>query len=353
MKQLMKSACFTDLHLGKKANSQQHNQDCLDFIDWFIEQVHNEGDVDHIIFGGDWHENRSSLNISTLNASYEAARRINDIGLPVFFLVGNHDLYHRHSREIHSVKHLAEFDNFHVIDEITIADSIGENGVLFVPYIFHDEYPQLVKYLDIPFWFGHFEFQGFEVTGHGMIMPTGPNPDDFQGPQHIVSGHFHKRQAHQNIVYMGNTFPMDFGDAGDHNRGMMFYDHNTDEMRFRDWPDCPKYVKTTLTDILDNTVTLYPNSRVKCIVDVPISFEESTSLRQNFIEKHNLREFTLEESHELRQALSETETGIDWESSDQLASVDEVVQQMLKEIETDQLDNEKLVSIYNDLKTQH
>lgn len=49
---LRKTAAFTDLHLGKKANSEQHNQDCLNFVDWFVEQVQKEGDVDNIFFFG-------------------------------------------------------------------------------------------------------------------------------------------------------------------------------------------------------------------------------------------------------------------------------------------------------------
>ena len=138
-------------------------------------------------------------------------------------------------------------------------------------------------------------------------MPTGPAAADFAGPKHIVSGHFHKRQAQDNIVYMGNTFPMDFGDAGDFARGMMTYDHITDEMDFIDWAECPKYIKTRLTDLLDGSTKLYPGSRVKCLVDVPISFEESTVLRQKFLEDYELREFSLEESQELDDALTDTQ----------------------------------------------
>jgi hypothetical protein len=346
-KHLVKGAHFTDIHFGKKANSETHNQDCLNFISWFCDQVRADPDIDHIMFLGDWNENRSSLNISTLNYSYRGAKMLNDLNIPVYFVIGNHDLYHRHTREIHSVIPFAEFDNFILIDEPTVIDEI-QNKVLMCPYLFHEEYSKLVQYLDIPFWAGHFEFKGFEVTGYGMIMPTGPDPVDFNGPRHIVSGHFHKRQANANVVYIGNTFPMDFGDAGDFERGCMIYDHTKDEMVFHNWEDCPKYIKTTLTDILDNTSILYPNSRVKCFVDVPISFEESAALRQSFTERFNLREFTFEESHELKAVLSDTEANINWDDQ-KLAGVDELVEQMLMEITSDHIDSNKLIEIYHGL----
>ena len=207
------------------------------------------------------------------------------------------------------------------------------------------------NYTNIPFWAGHFEFKGYVVTGYDITMPTGPDPIIFEGPKYIVSGHFHKRQVKSgidNVVYMGNTFPMDFGDAGDVNRGMMVYDHEKEKMVFLDWGDCPKYIKTNLSDLLDKSVTLYPNSRVRCTVDIPVTFEESTFLKQNFTEKFNLREFTLEESREMADLLSETESNIDWEKN-KLASVNQLVVQMLNDIDSEHIDNQLLIDIYQEL----
>jgi len=349
-KTLKRGGFCTDIHFGRKSNSSQHNQDCLDFIDWFCERVKEEK-CDYVAFLGDWNENRSALNIATLNYSYKGAKKLNDLGVPVYFVVGNHDLYHRYSREVHSVLPFVEFDNFIVVDHPYVEDKI-HNKALFVPYMFHEEYPSLVEYSNIPFWAGHFEFKGFEVTGYGMIMPTGPDPKDFKGPNHIVSGHFHKRQAEGNVVYMGNCFPMDFGDAGDFNRGMMVYDHVKDDMRFLDWKECPKYIKTTLSALIDGNVPLYPNARVKCIVDIPLSFEESTIIRKKYTDDHGLREFVMEESAQLQQALSDTETTIDWDN-EELSSVNELVVQMLNNIESDQINNDMLVSIYQELMVEN
>ena len=38
-----KVAVCTDLHFGPTSNNQQHNQDCSDFIDWFIETAKANG----------------------------------------------------------------------------------------------------------------------------------------------------------------------------------------------------------------------------------------------------------------------------------------------------------------------
>jgi len=347
IKRLCKTAICTDIHFGKKSNSDVHNQDCLDFITWFCEQVKADPQIDNVAFLGDWHENRSALNISTLKYSYQGAKMLNDLGMPVFFIIGNHDLYHRHTREIHSVVAFQEFKNFHIIDEPIILPQLGD-GTLMSPYLFHHEYGDLRKHLNIPIWMGHFEFKDFVVTGYNITMPTGPDVKDYKGPKHIFSGHFHKRQANENVIYVGNTFPMDFSDAGDFERGMATYDFINDDVDFIDWPDCPKYIRTTLTDVIDNGMNIPPNSRVKCIVDVPISYEESTSLRQTFLEKLHLREFTMEESKDVAAALSGTVTDVD--DSYDLANINDLMVQMLGDIDTDHIDNQLLIHIYKNIK---
>lgn len=340
---LTKAAMLTDIHFGRKGNSPEHNDDCLAFIDWFCDNVRNDPTIDHINFLGDWHENRSALNISTLKASLEGARKLNDLGLPVFFIVGNHDLYNRHNRDIHGLHHLEELTNFTIIDEPVVYTDIGE-GTLYSPFLFHNEYENLVEALGVPVWCGHFEFRGFVITGHSVVMPTGPEATEYAKPKKIFSGHFHKRQANNNIVYIGNAFPMDFSDAGDIGRGMCVYDHCTDDGLFYDWEDCPKYQKCTLSSLIDKSAKLLTNARVRCIVDVEISFEESAKIKQAFVQKFNLREFTLEESKDLSNALKfGDDVGQD---VDDLKSVDDLIMEMLNTIEAPQIDKAMLIKIF-------
>ena len=41
-----KAACFTDIHWGRKNNSELHNQDCLRFVEWFCGEVKKDTDID-------------------------------------------------------------------------------------------------------------------------------------------------------------------------------------------------------------------------------------------------------------------------------------------------------------------
>lgn len=347
---LMKGAYFTDIHVGAKANSEQHNQDCHDYVDWFCDNVKKEGDVDYICFVGDWHEVRNSINIFTLKHSYEMAKKINSLGLPVYFIIGNHDLYHRSNRDIYSTYAWSEFENFIMVEEPTVVENMGD-GVLMCPYLFHEEYPKLVEYRNVPMWVGHFEFKGFIVTGYNITMKSGPDHNDFNHQKRIISGHFHKRQTMGNTTYIGNTFPTSFADAGDFERGMMIYNHDGDDMKFLDWEDCPKYISGTLSSILDGKTKLYPNARVKCVADIPINYEESIEIRKTMIENNQLREFVIEESNEINEALTETETEVEVEVDleGELGDVDEMVVGMLGDIDSEHIDNQLLIDEYVNL----
>src|SRR6056300_351241 len=70
-----KAAVFTDIHFGLKSNSKQHNQDCEEFVDWFIQTAKDRG-CETAIFCGDWHHNRNSLNITTMDATLRSLEKL-------------------------------------------------------------------------------------------------------------------------------------------------------------------------------------------------------------------------------------------------------------------------------------
>lgn len=338
MSKLTKGAALTDIHFGARGNSAQHNQDCLDYLDWFCGNV-VQYNCDFVVFLGDWFENRNALNVSTLHYSYMGAKKLNDLNIPVYFIIGNHDLYHRHNREVHSTIFMSEFDHFKLITEPTVIPDI-HGSALLCPYMFHDEYPDLLKFNKTPIWYGHFEFQNFIVTGTGIRMPSGPNPDHFNKPKFIFSGHFHKRQRGNNIIYIGNTFPTSFGDANDFERGMMIFDHVNQVPEFLNWDNCPKFIKLKLSELLDETVKIYSNSRVKCLLDVPITYEEQIAIKHSFQQDYSLRDFVFEE-----ETLS-VSSGNELEEVDQLESTNDMVIRMLQDIDDAKINNDLLLNIY-------
>lgn len=336
---------FTDIHFGKKNNSALHNQDCLDFVEWFCEKVKADRDISHVVFMGDWFENRNAVNIMTLNYAADALVKLNALGIPIYIIIGNHDLYHRQNRKIFSTRIFEEFDNVTMVNEPMVLDST----ILICPFLFREEYPSLAEYSKLPYWMGHFEFRNFVVTGSDRRIEHGPDHRAFKEPTYIFSGHFHKRQAQDNIIYIGNTFPMDYGDAWDDARGMCILDTSNDEVDFIDWEDCPKYRKVKLTDVLsDQSLVFPPKCRVRCMIDVDIGYSDAQTLREEMIKQVGLREFSLEENlTEKKDAIAGDEAISDFD----LSSLNDAVIKMLETgvTGTSTIDPQRLIDIYGKL----
>jgi DNA repair exonuclease SbcCD nuclease subunit len=342
-----RTACFTDIHWGCRGNSEVHNDDCQRFIDWFCELVKSDPEIDSIAFLGDWYESRSAINTSTLNYSHKAAKQLNELGLPVYFIIGNHDLYHKNTRKVYAPITFGEFSNFIVINEPTEVPELGD-GSFLCPYLFHHEYPTIKEqYKHLPVWFGHFEFMGFVITGQNHKMLTGPNPLDFATQRRVFSGHFHKRQTMGNVTYIGNTFPTNYSDSGDNARGAAVYDHDTDTLTTHDWLECPKYQRVLLSDLIEKGPgeLIHPGSRVRCYIDQAINYEETMALKDAILEEFFLREFVVEEVVNLNEIASDTNI----EDGDALEDVDHLVVRLLGGLQTDKIKPETLIAIYGGL----
>lgn len=342
-----KIAMFGDIHYGCRGNDIVHNKDCLTFIEWFTEQV-KITECDCIIFLGDFWENRSALNVGTINYGLQGLRMLNELNIPIYFIVGNHDLFFRNNRNMHSIELFREFNNVHVVDTpLSINDEL-----LILPYLFKEEYVDIsVQINQHKFVFGHLEFKNFYLTGasnqvceHGFLHKL------LNGPKYIFSGHFHKRQCSDNIIYIGNPFGTNYGDVNDYERGMCILDVETEEVDFLNY-DGPSFFRTSLSKLAMEDVQLKKFARVKCLLDLPeISYSEAQLIKKEFMEIYELREFILEQNtRELQETLSEV--AIKELDDMDLNSIDESIKKLI----VDGIDKGglicpvKLVEIYGDI----
>lgn len=339
-----KIAMFTDIHWGNHHNSVQHNLDCTTYIEWFIDKV-TQNNVDAIFFLGDWFEHRGAINSLTSYYSINALRRLNSLDIPVLMLVGNHDLYHRHNREIHSAETFRELKNIHIIDQ---PSKLGD--MLLLPYLFKDEYPLIAPQVNqSKYVFGHFEFRNFYLTGTNARAEHGYHHKLFDGPTHIFSGHYHKRQATDNVIYIGNPFGTSYADAGDYERGCCMLDIHTEEVSFIDYEAGPTYLKTELSSLVDELVKPRPKARIRCLLDIEVTYSEAQAIKSEFMELYDLRELILEENAKEQQSALE-ESMAELEELD-LSSLDETVMKLIETgvQSTSTIVPTKLVAIYKDL----
>ena len=330
-----RAACFTDIHFGNKNNNKVHNQDCSEFVDWFID---NSKDCETCIFLGDWHHHRATVNVSTLNVSVNNVKKLSENFERVYMIMGNHDLYYREKRELNSLPYADLFDNVTLVEDILVEDDVA-----LVPWLVGNEWTKLQK-IKAKYMFGHFELPHFKMNAM-VEMPDhgGLNTSHLSSPDYVFSGHFHKRQVQGNIHYLGSPFPHNYADAWDDDRGMMKLEWNG-EPEYIDF-DGPRYRTVPLSRLIDEADTIL-NDKTYCraVLDVNITYEEASFIKETFAEQYKLRDITLVPN-------KKEEHAQDWKTIDdiEVENVDQIVYNSLNAVDSEMIDKKLLVDIYNSL----
>jgi len=333
-----KAVIFTDLHLGKKNNSDIHNNDCLDYIDWMVAQAKEFG-AETAICTGDFHDVRATINIKTMNYSIKVLEKLSAAFDKTYMILGNHDLFNKSSLTIHSLAYAPHIPNIHVIEKPT---TLGNST--FIPWIADNDYTPLSN-AKSPYVFAHLELPNFYMNSQ-IRMPdhNQANAEMFNGPEYIFSGHFHKRQIYKNksgseIIYLGNCFPHNYSDINDTSRGCVLLEHGKEPI-FVDWEDCPKYKIETLSNLLETPEdSLSAKTYMRVQTDMDLPYDEINFIRDTLQKQFNAREIIIlpKKSDEL---LQEYNVDVKFES------VDHIVLTHIDALDTETFDKALLSSIY-------
>ena len=337
MQLFKKVACFTDLHVGLKSNSSVHLKDCEEFVDWFIKEAKDAG-AETCIFLGDWSHNRNSLTLPTLDTSVRLLEKLGAAFEQFFWFPGNHDLFYKDKRDLHSSAFGKHIPGVTVIDKVT---TIG--NVTLVPWLIGNEWKTVPK-IKSKYMFGHFELPLFymnamvQMPDHGELQVS-----HFHHQDYVFSGHFHKRQNRDKIWYIGNAFPHNFADTGDDDRGMMLLEWGG-KPTFKTWEDAPKFRTLKLSELIDKKDEILKSKMyLKVHLDIDISYEEANFIKETFHNEYDIREFSLIQEKASLESNSEESLDSEFES------VDHIVLSQLINIESETFDQQTLLKIYQDL----
>ena len=332
-----KVAVCTDIHFGLKSNSLVHNQDCSNFIDWFIATAKENG-CETGMFLGDWSHQRAAINMQTLQYSLRSLEKLSAAFDRFYFIPGNHDLYYRDKRDIYSTEWAKHIPNIQIVN-----DWFQDGDVIIAPWLVGDDHKRIPK-MSAKYMFGHFELPHFkmnamvEMPDHGEVKV-----ESFGGFDKVFSGHFHLRQQKKNINYIGNCFPHNYADASDADRGMMILEWGSEPV-YHAWPGQPLYRVLKLSQVIDSAPKiLVPNMHVRVELDIDISYEEANFIKDTFVKDYNLREMAL---------IPVKSSAVDTDMSPgevKFESVDQIVTDQLTNIESEFYDPKLLLKIYQNL----
>jgi len=230
----MRVAIITDQHFGARNDSTAF----LDFYERFYNDTFfptlDSNNIESVLILGDTFDRRKYVNFYSLDRAKKMFfDKLEERGIKVFMIAGNHDTYFKNTNEVNSPELLlAEYTNIHLINnaqDILVHDT----PICFVPWICPDNYEESIETINASkaeMCMGHFEIAGFAMY-RGMESHEGLSKDLFKRFDMVFSGHYHHRSDDGHIYYLGNPYELTWQDYNDP-RGFHLFDLQTRQLEF-------------------------------------------------------------------------------------------------------------------------
>jgi DNA repair exonuclease SbcCD nuclease subunit len=230
----LKVAIITDQHFGARNDSIAF----LDFFQKFYDDTFfpalDAAGINTVLILGDTFDRRKYVNFYALDRAKKMFfNELEERGIRVHMLAGNHDTYYKNTNDVNSPDLLLrEYNNIDVIDspETIVIDG---TSICMMPWICPENYQASLdemKNTKAEICMGHFEIAGFAMH-RGMESHDGLSKEIFDKFDMVFSGHYHHRSDDGHIYYLGNPYELTWQDFKD-TRGFHLFDLERRELEF-------------------------------------------------------------------------------------------------------------------------
>jgi len=235
----MKAVILNDTHFGYK------NDSCI-VMDYFMEffnkqlfpylKEHNIKTIFHL---GDLFDRRKYVNFKTLHRVHkEFFEPLQEMGIKVHIICGNHDIYYRNTNAINSLQELAgHYPNWSVYSEPTEIH-LSSGCVALLPWINPENEEAAAKFLSetsCTVLLGHLELCGFQSI-RGVFIDQGYESKHFDKFEYVLTGHYHVKSSRDSIHYLGTQYQMSFSDVWE-KKGFHVFDFQNRTLEFIENPN--------------------------------------------------------------------------------------------------------------------
>lgn len=242
---------LSDLHFGVRVNSfewlDNHTSYFKNFFIPLIENTKQSNDAIFIL--GDWFDNRQQLDILVMNRSISLVKQMANI-LPVYFIVGNHDIYKKKDTDVNSLSIFKDIPNVKVFENPTVLKS-NTFKVLLLPWVGDkNKEEEYIKHTDLDYVFAHTDIEGFLLDNGREIKNSALNYRKFKKIKRMFSGHIHKRQERGNFIYLGSPYHTKRSDINNE-KGVYIFNPSNNSINFYKNDYSPIFQRINLSNLLD------------------------------------------------------------------------------------------------------
>lgn len=294
-----KVAIIGDTHFARRAEDpiikKKIKEGQIAFFEYLVPKLKELG-VDTILFTGDIHDTRNSINVEALVQTRELFKtKLADFNKHI--VLGNHDLYYDTTYDVSSLQLFQDIPNLTLhLKSIAKIELLGKTWYM-VPWVIPDNEEKMVKFLenlakkptDNNVILGHFDMMGI-VMEAGNQSVAGFDPNLFLSAAKLtISGHFHSKsmtdKLGNKILYTGTPYPLTFANSDDEH-GIWIVDEELN-LEFIQNPISPTFTTIHDTDDFDNLPD-YSNTFVRFFFDKNKSPEELSTLKMKLEAKKPL-----------------------------------------------------------------
>jgi DNA repair exonuclease SbcCD nuclease subunit len=261
---------LSDIHLGLRNASIEWIENITSYFDNFfiplIKKYKKSKETVALVIAGDFFDNRQHIDINVMNIGSQIMYKLSK-EVEVFILVGNHDIYKKKDTDITSLRLFDMFDNVNVVYNVSQLLLKGDKKMTLVPWVgdHKAETNLLAKHKNDDFIIMHTDIAGLNFD-NGREIIDGANISVVETGK-IYSGHIHKRQENDKVVYLGSPYQLRRSDIGN-NKGVYsikFVEKGssyTTRQEFVANEYSPKFLRIRISDILN-----LPIGNIKEIVE--------------------------------------------------------------------------------------
>lgn len=246
---------LSDIHLGVRTASTEWLENIQEYFDNFfiplVKKYKNSGEKVLLVIAGDFFDNRQHIDINVLNIGADLMMKLSNV-MEVFMIIGNHDIYKKKDIDISSLRLFKSFNNVNILSEISELTLKNNKKMTFIPWVGdHNEEMKLLSKQDSDFVVMHTEIAGLKFD-NGREIIDGTSVESLKSGK-IYSGHIHKRQESDRVVYLGAPYQLRRSDIGN-TKGvysLVFKEDGDVKQEFVENTYSSKFLRLKLGDILE------------------------------------------------------------------------------------------------------
>jgi DNA repair exonuclease SbcCD nuclease subunit len=296
---------------------------CLNYLDELTDFA-NEKNISTIVFGGDIFEKATKIKNEAFIPLFMKLMEMKNNKFKMFFILGNHDIFNDDNDSL-----IETFSPFGQV--VKDSAEIEIDGQAYDALSYTKDVTKIPNKNNV--LLTHLSIADFAFdNGYEVDQKNGMATDLFSEYDLVVSGHFHKLQTNKNIVFPGSPFQHNFGEEGQQ-KGFAIIEGNT--WKFVPYTNAPTFLTIDLEDFEKYD---YKNKFVQ--VKITNKIETFVKLKHILYSKGALEVkpyFVQNEELDLKNSVKLDNNG----------SVVSTVRQYLTGLKIENLDNDKLVAMFD------